>query len=447
MSFCEELVPLLRRLLTEEVIDSAEQEIASAFGAEHLLIFVRDPVIGISLPAPGFPRTLPGALEWRDFLNELKVGVGLERQLISPWSKVREPCVACSSPDGTAAALIGGTPSCESLGDLMTLLPLVGRGLQLKLELGIATAQFQESRVAIQRAGVLAQSLDALRRELQEALNSALAERARAEDAVAETRRMNEELQSARDVAIEASRAKSAFLANMSHELRTPLNAIIGYAEMIQDESAAGDFERLLGDVTNIRSSGRHLLGLISNILDLSKIEAGKMDLDLCSFFAKDLIEEVANLIEPMARSRNNSVAIEAPRPELKIYSDRIKLRQILVNLASNAVKFTTNGQVTIAVREQHDIAPDCVTFSVTDTGVGIEKDQLSRLFNDFSQLDSARQDHQSGTGLGLAISQRLSEMLGGAITVKSEPGRGSMFSLTLRGDEVGVLSAMHEYD
>lgn len=426
------LSQLLHRLLTEDPLEDAARAVANEFGAEHLMMFVRDRSMDIALPAPGFPKTLPQAKQWRELVAGA-AEIPLSCELICPWRREPTLCRAMASWDGSVAVLMGGEDRVSELEELRLLLPLVGHGLQIKAEARIAFAEVEESRIAAERAGVLAQSLDTVRRELQKALESAISERTRAEAAAAEVLRINEELKSARDLALDSSRAKSAFLANMSHELRTPLNAIIGYAEIIRDEASTGDYDALVEDAAKIRESGRVLLGLISDILDLSKIEAGKVDLKQSSFRMEDVLSEVANLVEPLAQAQNDSIVVENRHSgATTLYTDRGKVRQILVNLASNAVKFTSNGTITLSTAVEQKPSHEWIQISVADTGVGIHPDQIPMLFHEFSQLDTMRRMPGSGTGLGLAISRRLAEMLGGTIDVESELGRGSTFVLTL---------------
>lgn len=431
----ERLVPLLHNLLITDNIRAAQLQAAQAVGAEEVLLFTKDPQLDVLLPAPGFPGTLKGASAWHEFLNSLRPGTFGKSDLISPWSDTVMRCLGAASFDGTVLVLLGGAPDLNLVGQLVSLLPLVGRALHFQLQNMIAGAELLESRLAIERANVLTQSLNGLRQELQIALDDAVSEKKKADAAATEVRRINEELQAARDVAVEASRAKSSFLANMSHELRTPLNAIIGYAEMLHEEFEAQNYEHLSTDVQKIRNSGAHLLGLISDILDLSKIEAGKMELELSRVQASEILDEVLQLVEPAASQRGNHLSVTVTPPQLEIVSDRSKLRQVLVNLVSNGVKFTRGGTVSISGSiNQVDEGKRCVVFTVADTGIGMQEDQLPRLFQDFSQLDSKRGNPSAGTGLGLAISKRLTEIMGGEIRVATVYGGGSTFTVTLPG-------------
>ena len=217
---------------------------------------------------------------------------------------------------------------------------------------------------------------------------------------------------------------------DMSHELRTPLNAIIGVTEMLREdaEAAKQDLEpldRLLG-------AGRHLLALIDDILDLSKIEAGRMELQLESFALTPLIDNVVKTIEPLAAKNGNRVAVHCDAAIGTLHADQMRLRQTLLNLMSNANKFTERGTISIDARQAQENGRDWVTIAVADSGIGMTPEQMGKLFQEFSQADASTTRKYGGTGLGLAISKRFCQMMGGDITVESEPGRGSTFTIRL---------------
>jgi PAS domain S-box-containing protein len=240
------------------------------------------------------------------------------------------------------------------------------------------------------------------------------------------------ELEVARDAAQEASRTKSSFLANMSHELRTPLNAIIGVTEMLQEDAREFNRDDEIEPLDRVQRAARHLLALINDILDLSKIEAGKMDLVLESFPIATLIDDVVRTVELIASKNDNRIVVNCPDTIGSMYTDQIRVRQALMNLVSNASKFTSNGTVTVSAARGRTADGERVEFAVTDTGIGMSPDQLAKLFQEFSQADSSTTRKYGGTGLGLAISRRFCQMMGGDISVESELGRGSKFVITL---------------
>jgi PAS domain S-box-containing protein len=246
---------------------------------------------------------------------------------------------------------------------------------------------------------------------------------------ITELKQHEAELAAARDAADKANRTKSSFLANMSHELRTPLNAIIGYSEILQENAADKDEKEPIEDLRKIESAGRHLLGLINNILDLSKIEAGKMDVFIEAVDIQALVKEVLSIVKPLADKSENAIEVICPADIGSFRSDQTKVKQCLLNLLSNANKFTSRGTLALtAAREDNSR----VCFRVSDTGLGMTKEQLGRLFQAFSQADASTTKRFGGTGLGLAITKRFCTMLGGDVTAESTPGTGSTFTIML---------------
>ncbi|HEV8376574.1 MAG TPA: ATP-binding protein [Candidatus Polarisedimenticolia bacterium] len=244
--------------------------------------------------------------------------------------------------------------------------------------------------------------------------------------------RQDEELRIATERAILANRTKSMFLANVSHELRTPLNAIIGYGELLQEEIERMRPEEMMGDLDRITQAGRHLLGLINDVLDLSKIEAGKMKLHVEAFDPVSLIREVGSSLVPLFGIRNNELTLKI-EPDLGVMrSDSTKFRQILINLISNANKFTENGLVVIEARRERSQGRDWIYCEVRDTGIGIRPEQLAQLFQPFTQADSAAARSRQGTGLGLAITRSFCQMMGGTVEAEGRPRRGSIFRVRL---------------
>ena len=242
--------------------------------------------------------------------------------------------------------------------------------------------------------------------------------------------RLFNEIQDKSKQLAEASQHKSQFLANMSHELRTPLNAIIGVSEMLREDAEA--LKQDVEPLDRVLGAARHLLALINDILDLSKIEAGRMELHLESFALAPLIDGVIKTIEPLAAKSGNRVAVHCDPTIGTMHADQMRLRQALLNLMSNANKFTDRGTITIDARQRQEGTRDWVTISVADTGIGMTTEQMGKLFQEFSQADASTTRKYGGTGLGLAISKRFCQMMGGDITVESEPGRGSTFTIRL---------------
>jgi len=247
-----------------------------------------------------------------------------------------------------------------------------------------------------------------------------------------ELRRKSGELEQARDAALEASRTKSQFLANMSHELRTPLNAIIGYAEMLAEDAEADGQDSVVADLGRIKKSGEHLLHLINDVLDISKIEAGAMRTHLESFELRSALNNVVATVQPLARSHKNTLSLEIADDIGVMRADLSKVRQILLNLLSNSSKFTEDGTITLRASGVVRNDEDWLEFQIIDTGIGIEAEALKRLFRPFVQADLSTTRRYGGTGLGLAISQRYCQMMGGEITVTSVAGEGSTFTVQM---------------
>ena len=239
--------------------------------------------------------------------------------------------------------------------------------------------------------------------------------------------------QRAKEAAEAASRAKSAFLANMSHELRTPLNAIIGYSELLRDVARDDHLVQFEADLQQIESSGRHLLSLIGDVLDLAKIEAERFDVNREPLAVAEVIEEVLAIGEALAQPRENRFVADIESGTLVVVGDARALRQILLNLVSNACKFTEHGEVRLRVRRvRGEHGEPRIAFAVSDTGIGIPQEHLPLIFDDFHMVDDSSTRKVGGTGLGLAIVRRLSDLLGGTLRVDSTVGEGSTFELTL---------------
>ena len=266
---------------------------------------------------------------------------------------------------------------------------------------------------------------DAVRR-LNATLEETVAQR------TASLERSNVELIQAKEDAESASRAKSEFLANMSHELRTPLNGIIGYSELLEEIAAEESLPEFADDLTKIRQSANHLLSLINDLLDLAKIEAGRLALELLDFDVEGLVREAAAAVQPQMERNGNRLALRVEEDVVSMHADPTRIRQCLLNLLSNAAKFTQEGTIQLSVSRDEHPTEERLLFAVEDTGIGMSQDQQLALFQPFTQADSSISRKYGGTGLGLAITRRFCQMMGGDVSVSSRPGEGSTFTLRL---------------
>lgn len=268
---------------------------------------------------------------------------------------------------------------------------------------------------------------------LNRGLEGKVAERTLAlEDAIREAQTAKKVAEEAREAAEDANRAKSVFLANMSHELRTPLNAIIGYSEMLEEDAGDAGMVEFTTDLRKIHGAGKHLLGLINDVLDISKIEAGKMDLFLETFEVGGVVEDVVSTIQPLVQQNGNVLEVEAGAGLGVMRADLTKVRQALFNLLSNACKFTDKGRIGLRVERRELEGVESMVFEVSDDGIGMTEEQIAKLFKAFTQADASTTRKYGGSGLGLAITRYFCRMMGGEVRVRSELGKGSVFTVSL---------------
>jgi signal transduction histidine kinase len=419
---------LFRRLFAVDQVAVAvgpRIDVPAAQGPRPLLVALPADALETALADVAAPVVGPlGAVS--PALRALLAALGLadavapaERQMVVlPFRLTLEGppmCLAASTADTRKTSHIREAPTAAAV----PFLRLMGshiehtlRNSQLLAELASAQRRLLAARSELEER--VASRTEALTRE------------------IAERTRTEVELTRAMAAAEQASVAKSAFLANMSHELRTPLNAIIGYSEMLKEDAESAGQIGCVGDIGKILSAGRHLLALINDVLDLSKIEAGHMQLDPEVFDLADLVAGVVSNSQPLAAARGNTIHVRGLAAAGTMCSDRTKVHQVLLNLVGNATKFTERGDVRIDVARP---VPGWIDIRVADTGIGMSAEQIGRLFREFTQADASMTRRYGGTGLGLAISQRLCRLMGGVITAEATLGQGSTFTVRLPAD------------
>jgi len=394
--------------------------LAHEFGAQTLLIFIRDEEVGAFLPAPGFPQTLPNGRIWRAFLSECAERGSSAGSL--PWHSADERIPAAGYANGrdVVLVLLGTQSPSGDIAPLRTLLPLIASVARGKQAVSRATIRARLARDDAARRAVVTATLDHTRHQLETALSAA--------------RAANAALDEARNVAESANRAKTDFLATMSHELRTPLNAIGGYVELLS-MGIHGPVTAAQSDaLARVVRSQRHLLGLINDILNLARIEAGGLRYAMANVALSETIADLAPMIDPQIAAKSLRYDVRNAIAYPVVYADREKLQQILLNLLSNAVKFTPAGGSIWVEAGATCAEPGRVEVRVGDTGQGIPAKKLEWIFEPFTQVDASRSRVGQGAGLGLAISRDLARGMSGDLTAASDVGKGSLFTLTLEG-------------
>jgi signal transduction histidine kinase len=435
------LLDLAANLCRPESRQTAARELAVAMGAEALLVFIRDDEVGLLLPAHGFPQTLPDGKAWRSFLVDCVEHGQAHGRL--PLIAAGPPRAADGFAHGNDAAfvLLGEEQHRGSVTWLQALLPLLATAFRAEHVTALANIQVRQAQDAAARGTMLAGMLDKTRLQLEDALQGerrATADLERANlllrDQAAEMEMANERLREARVVAETANRAKSEFLATMSHELRTPLNAIGGHTQLLQMGLRGPVTPEQRDALDRIDRSQRHLLGLINDILNLSRIEAGRVEYAIRDVSLAQVLAEIGPMIEPQLAEKQLEYHIEDSVRGQVVRADQEKLEQILLNLLSNAAKFTDpGGRVCVdAVTAAHQ--PGKVLIRVIDTGRGIPAGKLDFIFEPFTQIDASHSRTGQGTGLGLAISRDLARGMGGDLRARSELEKGSTFTLSLVG-------------
>jgi signal transduction histidine kinase len=449
----------------------AAARLARFLGADDAVLFAPDPELGVPLPAPGLRQTLHAAREWRAFVERC-AAEGEHAGTLPDADGEPTRALGCAAGHGVVLVATGEGTSAEALAAVRPVLPLFGALFRAERRVDAAEVRARSADEAVGRARVLTQALQHMRERLEGALAEAEAARAEArlraehaealteelqvqaghlEEQATELEMLNAELaertgeaERARAAADAANRAKSEFLANMSHELRTPINAVLGYGELLEMEIAGPVTAGQRLHLERIRSSGRHLLTLINDILDLAKVEAGQLTVEHNLETLERVVQEALTIVDGQYAERGVELRNACEDVDVPYVGDHDRVRQILLNLLSNAAKFTEPGG-SVTLRCGTTATPDAgaevsgagpwTYAQVEDTGIGIEEEQARSVFQPFVQVESGRTRTQGGTGLGLTISRQLARLMGGDLTLRTEMGKGSCFTLWLPTD------------
>jgi signal transduction histidine kinase len=446
--------------------------LAREFGAKTLIVFIWDEEVGVFLSGPGFLQTLPNGRAWRAFLSDCATHGSATSMLPLDSANESVPAVGYAGDRNVVLVLLGTESPVGDIAGLRALLPLLVGVLRGERAVALATMQARNAKDSVTRGGVVTAALERTRHQLEDALRSARDARIELERLNAELtghsselETVNEQLHSqteelaaqalemelqanelqatnvaldeAREAAEAANRTKGDFLATMSHELRTPLNAIGGYVELLSMGIHGPVTPAQAQALSRVVRSQRHLLRLINDILNLARIEAGGLRYAMTDVALSDAIADLAPMIEPQIAAKSLHYELRNAASLPTVYADREKLQQILLNLLSNAVKFTpAGGVVSIEADEINSDATSCdtgrIAVRVRDTGQGIPPKKLEWIFEPFTQVDASHSRVGQGAGLGLAISRDLARGMGGDLSVTSEVGKGSVFTLIL---------------
>ena len=437
MNVSSNILRLATQLTNPATRRNACDQIASLFGGQALLVFVRDPEIDELLTAPGFPQTLPNRRGWRAFLQAcVRHGYHTGNVWLHSAQEAL-PAIGVAETDGVVVVVVGAVHISPEMEEFRALLPLVAAAFRGEQQAAIASAQAQLAAESGQHAESLIRALNDAQRQLKN-VNAQL--RIQAQELESQAIEMevqtdalvaaNEELREAREAAERANRAKSEFLSTISHELRTPLNAISGYVQLLQigvhGPLTAAQRETL----ERVERSQHHLLSLINDVLNLARIEAGGITYDITEVLLNEVVADTITMIDPQLLQKSLMLEIDIDGDPVVVRADRERLDQIVLNLLSNAVKFTEQGSVKISAGRAEDAANAFI--SVADTGRGIPREMLDRIFEPFVQIRAGTGRPQEGSGLGLAISRDLAEGMNGVLSVQSTVGVGSCFTVTL---------------